>query len=641
MQYEKENYLFSSMAKKSPPPRKRKAAPSKKKAAPKKKAVQPNIQSTLPSTSLLDKMYQNRWMLIGGLVLLTFLSFFPVLDNEFINWDDDRYVYENPDIQGFGNGNLGKIFSKDYVSNYQPVTMLSLMANYAMSELKPSSYLFTNVLLHIISTVLVFFFAFRLSRRRVEVGLITAALFALHPMHVESVAWVSERKDVLYTAFFLGGLITYLRYMDTQDRKFYVFTLILFALSVLSKPAAVVFPLVLLLLDYYEKGKIERKNWLDSMPFFAGSLIMGIKTLQTQSATAIIDPEVTTFSQKVLSSFYAMSMYLVKMFAPVKLSAFYPYPYLQDPVPVMYYLGPLLILALAGLVLWLWLKKKNRLPLFIGLFFLINIILVLQFLQVGGAVMADRYTYVPYIGLFFGLGMGVSYLVRKGIKPWGTVASAAMGLAILGCAFGTFQRVNDWQDSGTIWTDVIEKYPRLVPTSYLNRGKHFFVNNDREKAIADWQVAIELDQNYEEAYNNLGLMYYDKKDFDGALEMFNQALRVNPNYSTSLKYRANCYVNKNDFNKAIPDYQKFNQLNPNDPYGHNGLGVCYQNSGNFAEAAKAFGEAIRRNPNNGFYYFNRSVAQSNLGRKAEAFKDAQRAQQLGHSLPAGYLDGLR
>lgn len=629
------------MAKKSPPPRKRKAATSKKKTVAKKKATNAEVASTLPSNAILDKIYQNRWLVLGGLVLLTFLSFYPVLDNEFINWDDDRYVYENPDIQGFGNGNLGKIFTEDYVSNYQPVTMLSLMVNYATGKLNPAHYLFTNVLLHIISTVLVFFFAFRLSRRRVEVGLITAALFALHPMHVESVAWVSERKDVLYTAFFLGGLITYLRYMDKQDRKFYVFTLLLFALSVLSKPAAVVFPLVLLLLDYYEKGKLEKKNLLESIPFFIGSLIMGIKTLQTQSATAIIDPEVSTFSQKVLSSFYGMSMYLIKLLAPAKLSAFYPYPYLMDPVPFMYYLGPVLIAALAALVIWLWIKKKNRLPLFIALFFLINIILVLQFLQVGGAVMADRYTYVPYIGLFFGIGMGLSYLVRKQIKPWARVGTAVIGLAILGSAWGTFQRVDDWQDSGTIWTDVIEKYPRLVPTSYLNRGKHYFVKNDREKAIADWQIAIELDQNYEEAYNNLGLMYYDKKDFDGAIEMFNQALRINPNYATSLKYRANCYVNKKEFNKAIPDYQKFNQLSPNDPYGHNGLGVCYQNSGNYAEAAKAFGEAIRRNPNNGFYYFNRSVAQSNLGRKAEAFNDAQKAQQLGHNLPAGYLDGLR
>ncbi len=629
------------MAKRTPPPRKRRAPSKKKEKALKKTASQAEVHSTLPSTNLLDSLYKNRLWILGGLIILTFLSFYPVLDNEFINWDDDRYVYENPDIQGFGNGNFTKVMTTPYVSNIQPVTMWSLMLNYATGKLNPSHYLFTNVLIHIINTLLVFFFAFRLSRRRVEVGLITAALFALHPMHVESVAWVSERKDVLYTAFFLGGLITYLKYLDSQQRKWYVITLGLFVLSVFSKPAAVVFPLVLLLLEYYEKGKLEKKTLLESIPFFGISLLVGIITLQAQSVTAIIDPEVTTLGQKVLSSFYGLSMYLVKMFAPVKLSAFYPYPYLQQPVPPLYYAGPVLILALLGLAGWLWLKKGNRLAVFVALFFLINLILVLQFLQVGGAVMADRYTYVPYIGLFFGLGMGLSYVIRKQIKPWAMLASAAMILAILASAYGTFQRSDDWQDSGSIWTDVIEKYPRLVPTSYLNRGKFHFVNGDKDKAIADWEVAIQVDPNYAEAHSNLGLMYYEKKEFDRALELFNKALTLNPNYATAMKYRANSYVNKGQLQQAIPDYQKYNQLSPNDPYGHNGLGVCYQNSGNYAEAVKAFGEAIRRDPRNGFYYYNRSVAQGAIGQRAAALKDAQQAQQLGYQMPAGYLEGLR
>lgn len=629
------------MAKKTPPPRKRKTASKKKHAATHKPAPQVTISSSLPSTPILDSIHTYRLWILAGLVMLTFLSFYPILDNEFINWDDDRYVYENPDIQGLGNGNLEKIFTKSYVSNYQPVTMLSLVANYATGKLEPAHYLFTNLFLHIISTILVFFFAFRLSRRRVEVGLITAALFALHPMHVESVAWVSERKDVLYTMFFMGGLVTYLKYIDSQDRKYYIITLALFALSVLSKPAAVVFPLVLLLIDFYEKGKLNRKSILESIPFFASSLVMGIVTLRTQATTAIIDPEVTTFSQKVLSSFYGLGMYLVKMVAPVNLSAFYPYPYLQDPVPVMYYAGPIIVLALIALVAWLWVKKGSKLAVFVAGFFLINIILVLQFLQVGGAVMADRYTYVPYIGLFFGLGMGLSYLIRKQIKPWAMVGSIAMILAIIGCAFGTFQRGDKWQDSGTIWSDVIQKYPKLVPTAYLNRGKDFFMKEDIDSAIADWEVAIEINPNYLEAYSNLGLMYYSRQDFDRALELFNKALSINPQYAKSIKYRANCYVNKGQFQKAIPDYMAYNRLQPNDPYGHNGLGVCYQNSGNYQEAVKVFGEAIRRDPRNGFYYYNRSKAYQALNQLQAALKEAQQAKQFGYQMPAGYLEGLR
>jgi tetratricopeptide (TPR) repeat protein len=629
------------MARKSPPPRKKsrakarsKAKAGTKKAAPKasQQAI-PELKDEAPSLPILQKLAEQRIWLVLGLLLITVLAFSPMLDNAFINWDDDRYIYENPDIQGINGENLKAIFSSYYVSNYQPVTMLSLMLNHAMGKLSPAPYLWTNLLLHLLNTALVFFFAFRLSRKRIEVGLIVAALFALHPMHVESVAWASERKDVLYTAFFMGGLLTWLRYLWSGERKFYLFTLGLFALSVLSKPAAVVFPLVLLLLVWYENEKLDqakiKRALLESLPFFAISLVIGLVTLDAQSATAIIDAQVTTFSQKVLSAFYGFSMYFAKLIAPVKLSAFYPYPFLAPQLPALYYAGPIIFLALAGLVIYGWGVKKSKVMLFAAGFFLINIILVLQFLQVGGAVMADRYTYVPYIGLFFGLAMGYSYLLRQRRKPWASLATGALALALIGCAWGSFQRTDVWDNDEVLWTDVIEKYPGQVPTSYLNRGKHYFTTNQKDKAKVDWEMAAKIKPDYQQAFNNLGMYHVERKEFDQAIARFDRSLELDPNYATSLKYRGSSYVNKQQFDQAIADYQRYIQLRPGDAYGYHAMGVCYQNSGKYAEAEKAFTQAIQRDPSKGFYFYNRSVARGALGKQAEAQQDAQRAKQLG------------
>ena len=199
---------------------------------------------------------------------VTAICLFPMLQNEFTNWDDQYYVLNNrllkgPDWQG--------IFTEPVVSNYHPVTMLSLALNYSISQLDPFSYLLFNYLLHLLNTALVFYFIYKISGAKIEVAFLTALIFGIHPLHVESVAWIAERKDVLYTVFFLLSLLQYWRFLETEKRRALWISLVFFILSLLSKPAATILPLVLILLDYWKGRPINRRSLVEKIPFFSSS----------------------------------------------------------------------------------------------------------------------------------------------------------------------------------------------------------------------------------------------------------------------------------------------------------------------------------------------------------------------------------
>ena len=222
------------------------------------------------------------WM--GAILLLTLIAFYPSINCSFINWDDQFYVTDSKLIQSLSFENIKKIFSTESVValNYHPLTILSLAIDYHLGNLDPRQYHFTNLFIHILNTLLVFFFAYKLSDRKLIVGIFVSIFFGIHPMHVESVAWIAERKDVLYTFFFITGLLTYLSYSETKKKKFLVLTFIFFFLSVLSKAMAVVFPFVILLIDYYKARKVSLEVFVEKIPFFLISLIFGIFALRIQ-----------------------------------------------------------------------------------------------------------------------------------------------------------------------------------------------------------------------------------------------------------------------------------------------------------------------------------------------------------------------
>ena len=337
----------------------------------------------------------NTYWMIGVALLFTLIAYIPSFTADFVSWDDGDYVTSNTMIRSFSNFN--DFFTTPVQGNYHPLTMMSLALNYAISGDNAWSYHVLNVLLHLLNVFLVYLFIMALSKGNSIIAFTVAMLFGVHPMHVESVAWVAERKDVLYSFFFLLGMIYYLKYLDKISRESYFIILGLFVLSLASKPAAIVFPGVLFAIDFYRQRKFSMMLILEKIPFILLSGIFIFLAVHGQTKVGAVDTaNVFGMGNRIFFATYAYMMYFIKMILPLNLAPLYPFPAINLPLPVTYFISPIFIIATAVLCYFTW-KKDREITFGFG-FFLINLLLILQLKIVGSAIIADRYTYIPYIG---------------------------------------------------------------------------------------------------------------------------------------------------------------------------------------------------------------------------------------------------
>lgn len=570
-----------------------------------------------------------------GTLLAVGIAFSPMLNNTFTNWDDQLYVTENPLLADLSWSGIVDIFSTNVVSNYHPITILSLAINYQISGLNPSSYLWTNLLLHLLNTFLVFLFIFKLSRGKAVIALIVSLFFGIHPMHVESVAWISERKDVLYTFFLLLGLIAYLRYLHKRDVKRYLITLALFALSLLSKPAAVVFPVLLLLIDYLKKRKFTSRLLLEKAPFFALSLIIGIVTIQIQSVKAMEVMERFDLTERLLFAGYGFVMYIVRLFFPWPLAALHPFPE-AETLPAIYYLSPIIALGILGLVYY---YRRHRALVFGVLFYLVSIAPVLQLLTIGNAVVAERYTYVPYIGLLFIIGYFYHQVTNGKTAPAISpgVLRAVMGIIAVVFAVLTFQQTKVWRNSETLWTDALQDYPDSR-RAYFNRALHYFKQQNYGPALADLDRALLITPNYVEALEYRGRTHLALGDNQKAYTDFNHWVNIDPQNGSAYSLQGLSLFRLDRTQEALAAYNQALQLDPNDFNVWTNRGTLYFNKlKNYQQALSDFNQAISLNPEYGPAYLNRSRAYYMLNDRARALEEARKAEQLGEPIPPDYL----
>jgi len=336
-----------------------------------------------------------------AILFITYLSFSPSIKAGFINWDDNEYVTENPDIRSLSFDNIKKISSSFYVGCYLPITMLSYSIEYHYYKLDPHIYHSVNLILHLINCLLVYWLFILLCRNKF-IAFAVALLFGIHPLHVESVAWISERKDLLYSLFFILSLIFYIYYRESEKRdrkilKYYFLSIISFLLSLFSKPMAVSLPIILLLIDYLFHTPIKAKIFTEKISFFLLSLIFGIVAiLGQQTAGATSSKSTFALADNILIACHGIILYLYKLIIPINLSAIYPYP---KSVMSSCILSPFILLIIFGGVIYS--LKYTRKILFGFLFFLITILPVLKLVPIGYAMIADRYTYIPYLGIFY------------------------------------------------------------------------------------------------------------------------------------------------------------------------------------------------------------------------------------------------
>ena len=504
------------------------------------------------------------WAYALWLVLPVLFVYAKVWGYEFLVWDDNLYINENESIRGLGWAQWKAFFTEFYVGNYQPLTILSYALEYALVGEEGWLFHGTNVLLHAANTVLVFKVVKQWVPSTSLVPWWTAFFFGVHPMHVESVAWVSERKDVLYTFFFLLSLGFYGRYLRDITNKNLALAFGCFVLACMSKSAAVVLPLVLWLLDDYQNRRPSLGVFLEKIPFLAVSLVFGLVALESQR-DAMPETQFVGMGDKILIAAHSLWLYVIMALVPSGLSAFYPYPpELGEGLPAVYLLAAAGVLFMFG---FLWYSRRWTKDYFMGMgFFGITIVLVLQIVTVGNATMADRYTYVPYIGLFFVLGK-IWESFRNRSAPGARVFWN--GVAILALAVMTllsFRRVDVWKDDEALFSDVIEKYP-YAQLAYNNRGccylrlanvasrKEEFYNKEYlAKAFQDFDRLIQINDGYRAAYHNRGLVRFYLKDYSGAVEDYSKALSKDTTNKGIYFDRASSRSEMGDHAGALEDF---------------------------------------------------------------------------------------
>lgn len=554
---------------------------------------------------------------------LTAVSYSNIFNNELTNWDDDRYVNKNPYIRQITADNLQAVFfgdAKFYMGNYHPLTLLSLAVDFQLSDtqkvdkdieykVNPAIFHLTNLLLHMATMALVFFMTLHLLnflkyRKSGEVALIAAVLFGVHTMHVESVTWISERKDVLHAAFFFGAILAYQHYLQKKRMSWLAGSMLLFLLSLLSKGQAVSLALILPALDWiYNRNLKSPRLWLEKLPFFALSLVFGLIAVNAQEATEAIhkDEEFSLFERMIYAS-YGFTMYLGKLVWPFELSAIYPYPYSSGNIPASYSL----FFAIPAGYIYLLLRfiKKNPLAAFGLYFFAANIVFLLQLLPVGNAVMADRYVYIPSAGFFLIIAMLYRRISIK--KPALTkMAQIALAFYIIALGVKTFQRNEVWASSMALWNDVISKKSNAT-VAYNNRGSLHRGQESYRKAVDDYSMAIKLDNTYAHAYYNRG---------------------------TTLKDWGKEINNPDLYKKAIPDFNKALKHKPQFPEAYHNRGLCYDNLGIYDKALKDFNKAIELNIEDYKIYVNRGVVKGKTGKLQEALEDFKKALSMAPQQP--------
>ena len=633
----------------------------------------------------------NTWLplaVVALLLILTWYLYKPSLNNHFTNWDDPSYVLENAHVKQLSVQNAKYLFSHSSATNYHPLTMLSLSLDYYLTikdkrlfretdELEAIHFHTTSLILHLLNVLLVFIFIWFLSRKRLIVATVTALLFAIHPMHVESVSWIAERKDVLYTFFFLAGLIVYLKYLEKKSWMRLLITGLLFLASLFSKPSAVVFPMILLALDYFYGRKFTPRVFFEKIPFFVLAVVFGVVTFMIQSQTSVAGIKVFTFFQRLMFGSYGFIMYQYNLLVPLKISAFYPYPRIMgsDNLPMIYFLSPLIASAIIGLVYFS--TRVTKVLSFGYLFYFFSIVLVLQFMPVGSAIMADRYSYVSAIGLFFIIAWSLdqAFISKNKILHslrWIFAGAFLMYSLFLGKT--AFEQTMVWQNSETLWTDVISKYPQ-AETSYKQRGNYYGSLNITDKALKDFITYIQIKQDDAGIYSNLGNTYGLRGETEKALDAYSKSITLDSLNPTTYLNRAITYTKGKQYIRAVKDYDKALALNPgmmevyanrsytflemgryedaigdfslltryfprNDNYFMN-LGLCHFKLKQYSEARSDFEQCIALNPGNGSAYYNISVTYNELKDYHKAYQYALKAKSLDFSLDNNYLETLK
>ena len=590
------------------------------------------------------------WIALA-LVGVAIAAYLPVVHNDFVYYDDPKYVTENAVVlRGLTLPGIRWAFTTGTDANWFPLTWMTHMLDVQLYGAHAGGHHVTNLMLHVISTLLLFGVLYRMTGAMGRSGFV-AGLFALHPLHVESVAWVAERKDVLSTLFWMLTLWAYVWYVRKPQLKRMLLVLLMFALGLMSKPMLVTLPFVLLLLDAWPLNRLSERSIrqliVEKLPMFALAIASSIVTFIVQrKGGAVGGLEAYPLVLRIGNALVSYVGYIGRMFWPARLAAFYPYP---ESLSTGAALGAAVILAA---ITFLAIRNARSRPyLIVGwLWYLGTLVPVIGLIQVGNQAMADRYTYVPLIGLFIIIAWGAYDLLAK----WTLrriVLPITGALVLASCAIIAHAQVQHWKSSSALWThaldvtddnyvannnlglalagqgkidEAIEHYNealRLRPnyaTARTNLGAALAKQGKSADAISNYTQVLKTKPELPEAHVDLGAALVAQGKVDDAIAQYNEALRLKPDYAEAHANLGLALASQGKVDEAISHYRQALRLKPGFVEVYNNLGYVLATRGQWDDAIKQYNEAIRLKPDFELARMNLAVALANQGKTKES-----------------------
>jgi len=573
-----------------------------------------------------------------GLGLVTSVAFFPALRNDFVNFDDNTYVYENPKVgAGLTRSGVKWAFTNFHSSNWHPLTWLSHMLDCQLYRLNAGGHHFTSVLLHAVVAILLFIVLLEMTGAIWRAAFV-AAVFAIHPLRVESVAWISERKDILCGLFFMLTLAAYVHHARAPSVRRYLVVVLLYALGLMCKPMLVSLPLVLLLIDYWPLRRFTgpssaRRLWIEKLPLIGLAAMSCLVTFFAQRLTAVSINHIP-LAWRVGNAAVACMIYIVQMVWPIDLAPFYPHPADQQLAPGVTHQLPawqivLAIVAIIGISIAAVLWRRERPYVFTGWFwYLVMLGPVIGIVQVGLQAHADRYTYLPQIGLYILVSWSVAHMIAWR-RAGRLISTAAAAILLMSLASLTRAQVRYWHDSETLW-----KHSLVVTEDndfpHFGLGGVYFARGELDKAIAEFRLALGLRPNSPYAHNDIGLVLTKMGQLDEAVDHFNAAIHIlpilptahcnlgdalmkkgqtsdairefehelalQPDYAPARCNLATALLNQGQLNHAIAQYERTIELRPDYAEAYYNLGNCYLQQGNPEKAIEQYEQALKLSP---------------------------------------------
>ena len=590
------------------------------------------------------------------LVIMSLVAFWQVQHNDFINLDDNLYITENPSVlSGLTSEGVVWAFTTTRASNWHPVTWLSHMLDVDLFGINPRGHHLMNLAIHI-TNVLLLFGLLRKMTGALWQSTFAAALFAIHPLHVESVAWAAERKDVLSTFFWMITLWAYLYYIKKPGTGRYLLITLPFALGVMAKPMVVTLPFILLLLDYWPLGRVkfrhksgekpsplktiapkskeimQKTEWrivLEKVPLLLLSIASSAITIFAQrKGGALSGLETYPLWDRIANALTSYVAYVWKMFWPSRLAIFYPYP--GDNLPFWMVGGAVLVLA--GVTYGVVRSHQAHPYLLVGWFwYLATLLPVIGIVQVGWQARADRYTYLPFIGLCVMLAWGIPNLlpIKSVYQKW--LVGISSSIMLFALMVTTWVQVGYWRNSVSLFEHTLEVTEKNY-LAHMNLGSALVAAGRLQEAEVQFSKVLEIIPNHERTHYNLGVALALQGKTNDAIVHYSEALRLNPNQADTHNNLGAALADLGKVQEAIDHYIQAVRINPNHDKAQFNLGLLLANQGRHEEAIVHYSYAIRIKPDNAYAHNNLGVSFYNLGRVEDAIREYQAALQINPNL---------